>query len=253
MKHAKTPIAALTLAVALASSAQAYVPPEFQPENTEELQLETATGAGSGALIGGLAGGPFGVVAGVIAGAFVGDRLAEARLQEEAHQAELAQIAEERERLEQDLLAAQTRAEQLQRRERLASRKQDKQRVAAELSLDVLFRTGSGELEPRARERVGELAALLQGFPQLDITLAGHADRRGSEARNLQLSRDRAEAVKQALVGAGIAAARIHTRAHGASRAKAETGDLDGLALDRRVDVTLSPAEAHYATTADAH
>jgi WD40 repeat protein len=62
---------------------------------------------------------------------------------------------------------------------------------------DVLFDTGSSELKPAADEVLEELANdLYAAIPEAEITFIGHTDSRGDAASNLQLSIDRATAVK---------------------------------------------------------
>lgn len=198
-------------------------------------QREAAIGAGAGAMIGGLALGPAGAILGVWLGGTLGDRWGSEQDRQQDQLVELSHREQEVNRLRGELLAA---------RDRLASARADQQRLLAargEVAVDVLFRTGSSTLEPRAEQRLQELAALLRGFPDLAIRLSGHADARGAEAANLTLSRQRAEAVKQALVAAGLPADRIDTAAHGEARAQAGVGDTDGLALERRVSVQLLP------------
>lgn len=63
---------------------------------------------------------------------------------------------------------------------------------------DVLFDTGSSELKANADEILEELASgLYAALPEAKITFIGHTDSRGDAASNLQLSLDRATAVKE--------------------------------------------------------
>jgi outer membrane protein OmpA-like peptidoglycan-associated protein len=62
---------------------------------------------------------------------------------------------------------------------------------------DVLSRDDGDALAPIARNLAGNLAA------KVDIT--GYADRTGARARNVQLAKDRAKAVRAALIGLGAA------------------------------------------------
>jgi WD40 repeat protein len=74
------------------------------------------------------------------------------------------------------------------------------ERVACEplpLPGDVLFDTGSPELQPAADGVLTELAAeLADSFPDAALTFVGHTDSRGDAAANEQLSLDRAEATR---------------------------------------------------------
>lgn len=120
-------------------------------------------------------------------------------------------------------------------------------------ALDVPFATGSAGLDRASFQRLQELAESLQAYPELTLRLEGHADRRGRAELNLALSERRAQAVRDALVAAGLPAERMQLVPLGEQQAAAEPGDADGLAQDRRVTVQLSapPARdgqlaAHY-------
>lgn len=68
-------------------------------------------------------------------------------------------------------------------------------------------------------------------------SLEGHADDSGNAARNLALSRQRAEAVVQSLVKGGIDAGRLRAAGHGASRPLADNKEEAGRAKNRRVEL----------------
>jgi peptidoglycan-associated lipoprotein len=85
------------------------------------------------------------------------------------------------------------------------------------------------------------------------ITIEGFADPAGTEAYNLRLSRERADAVRDVLVNKGIDGARLRTVGYGKTRLVrpgAKAGD-DGAVLNRRVTfVVETPAGAGMATVA---
>ena len=68
----------------------------------------------------------------------------------------------------------------------------------------------------------------------LNVLVIGHTDSKGSEEYNLRLSLDRAEAVKEYLVGKGIGAGRIATQGVGADEPAASNDNEGGRALNRR-------------------
>lgn len=62
---------------------------------------------------------------------------------------------------------------------------------------DVLFDTGSSELKQEAFVELEAFAeALYASFTKATITFVGHTDSRGDAQSNLQLSIDRAQAIK---------------------------------------------------------
>ena len=82
-------------------------------------------------------------------------------------------------------------------------------------------------------------AQALQANPAARIRVAGHCDERGAEAYNQALGRRRAEAAKQYLVRAGIAAGRIEVVTFGESR-PLETGRTpQAWAANRRAEFEL--------------
>jgi photosynthetic reaction center cytochrome c subunit len=73
----------------------------------------------------------------------------------------------------------------------------------------VLFDTGKAELGAQAADIVKTAAALLVSNPGVKIALSGYADRSGNPDANLELAKQRAFAVRDALKAAGVAENRI--------------------------------------------
>ena len=76
------------------------------------------------------------------------------------------------------------------------------------------------------------------------ILLAGHADRAGKKPYNLNLSRQRSEAVRRALIERGIPVQMIAAQAFGETRPKVVTADGFKEPANRRVEITVGPAPA---------
>ena len=93
----------------------------------------------------------------------------------------------------------------------------------------------------------------LKGVTYDEITIAGHADRLGSDAYNQKLSERRANAVKAYLVSRGVPASKI--RAEGRGESEPVTGDdckgsrgkalISCLQPDRRVDVSANGSKSN--------
>lgn len=197
---------------------------------------EAGWGLAAGGLAGAALGGPVGLVAGGIVGALTGTAV-DADTDRKAALARVESLEQRAQRLAGELDEA--------RRELAASgAAAPLEGLNGALALDVLFDTGSAELDAGDRERIERVADVLERYPELRLTLTGHADRRGSAERNEVLSRARAEAVREALVAAGIERDRLALQARGEAAASAAEDDVDGLALDRRValEVTLERA-----------
>ena len=100
----------------------------------------------------------------------------------------------------------------------------------------MLFATGSATVLPESKPELEKLRQLLEDNPGLRIRLQGHTDNVGSEADNLELSSRRAEAVRDFLVEAGIAAGRLEAKGFGESRPLTSNDTDAGRALNRRTE-----------------
>lgn len=91
---------------------------------------------------------------------------------------------------------------------------------ASALSLPVRFAFNSADILPAGRTQLDALAEGIKLLPaQKVVTVEGHTDAIGSDAYNRELSRARAQAVRDYLVQHhGIEAARLKTVAYGESR-----------------------------------
>jgi outer membrane protein OmpA-like peptidoglycan-associated protein len=71
------------------------------------------------------------------------------------------------------------------------------------------------------------------------IELAGHTDNIGSAGANMDLSRQRVNAVKEYLVTRGVEAARMKTVAHGATKPLVKNNSDDARRRNRRVEFRI--------------
>ncbi|HEV3250536.1 MAG TPA: OmpA family protein [Puia sp.] len=106
-------------------------------------------------------------------------------------------------------------------------------------STSVKFKSSSNKLTNDSRQSLNDIASLMQGNPQLHLTISGYTDSTGRPAHNLSLSRQRAEVVKSYLVGKGIPADRITTIGYGQLRPVADNNTEEGKALNRRVEFNM--------------
>jgi len=82
---------------------------------------------------------------------------------------------------------------------------------------------------------------VLKEYDKTLIDIAGHTDSTGSEQYNQQLSERRANTVAQYLRSKGVLDTRIATVGYGESRPIASNDTPEGRALNRRVELTLTP------------
>lgn len=78
------------------------------------------------------------------------------------------------------------------------------------VALQITFDLNSAQLRPEARQYLDALAKILQEDAKTQLVIEGHTDASGDLSRNMQLSRQRAGSVRDALVSSyGIAAGRL--------------------------------------------
>jgi outer membrane protein OmpA-like peptidoglycan-associated protein len=104
---------------------------------------------------------------------------------------------------------------------------------------DVLFDTGKAELKPGAGSRIDQLAQFLQSHPDRRVQVDGFTDSVGSPEFNQQLSEERAEAVKAALLARGVDPSRVGTQGYGSAYPVASNTNSGGRQLNRRVEVVI--------------
>ncbi|MEY4095485.1 MAG: hypothetical protein RLZZ53_2684 [Acidobacteriota bacterium] len=102
---------------------------------------------------------------------------------------------------------------------------------------DILFDTGKATIQPSSAPTLALIAEMLQANPETVLEIQGHTDNVGTPASNVALSRDRATAVKAALVKAGIAGERLSTKGLGDTQPVADNSTEDGRARNRRVEL----------------
>ena len=82
----------------------------------------------------------------------------------------------------------------------------------------VFFATDRSDLSSEARAAVVRWAEWLKQYPSVNVTVAGHADERGTRDYNLALGDRRASAVKSFLIALGTAPSRVETISYGKER-----------------------------------
>jgi len=101
------------------------------------------------------------------------------------------------------------------------------------------FASGSATIAGDSGAEVDNLAAILKAYSDLKVSIQGYTDSTGNAEKNTALSKQRADAVQQRLVAAGIAANRITTQGFGAANPVADNGTAEGRAKNRRIEVVL--------------
>jgi len=101
----------------------------------------------------------------------------------------------------------------------------------------ILFDVNSDKIKPESYGSLKEIADLMKEYTDLKVKIVGHTDADGSDAANLDLSKKRADAVKQSLAKEfGIDEGRMETDGKGESEPMDKNDTPAGKANNRRVE-----------------
>lgn len=200
-----------------------------KPSASKEVKVGMASGAITGALIGG----PFGAGVGFIVGTIAGSHAEKVRATSKKARMLEGELADVQEQLESAQSALARAAERSNGDAMLAQ-------LAERLRADVLFRTKSAELDPGSQSKLADLAGVIAQYPDLVIEIDGYADPRGKANENMELSQQRASAVRSALIVAGANPDNIRIAAHGEGLSTAPEGDMEAYAWERRVSLSVT-------------
>lgn len=103
----------------------------------------------------------------------------------------------------------------------------------------IEFQTGKTAVAPQSEADYRKMLAEVRKRPGVDATVAGHADREGSDRTNELLSLLRAYKIRDDLVAAGVPIERIELDAYGETRPVVPTADGVPELKNRRVEVTV--------------
>lgn len=99
----------------------------------------------------------------------------------------------------------------------------------------LIFQQGKAVIDPKSFPELDELVALMADNKSMVIQLEGHTDNQGNAKLNMELSKDRVEAVKDYLVDKGIGKSRVKTMAFGGTRPLSTAAR----AANRRVEIRV--------------
>jgi outer membrane protein OmpA-like peptidoglycan-associated protein len=169
---------------------------------------------------------------------------AEAVAEQQALAADAAQARANAEKAES--LREQAEREKQELRERLLQQlnsilaTRDSARGLVANMSDVLFRSGSYELAPGARERLAKVSGIILAYPSLHVSVEGHTDSVGGDEYNQSLSELRAQAVRDYFIQQGIASSSVEAHGYGKTAPIASNDTAEGRQQNRRVELVLS-------------
>lgn len=106
----------------------------------------------------------------------------------------------------------------------------------------VLFETGKSELLPSARERLNQVAEALKQSEGKKVEIIGYTDNVGTDEKNRDLSRRRAQSVKEYLVTRQVPADLLTATGQGKESPVASNTNAEGRAMNRRVELVVQGA-----------
>ena len=104
----------------------------------------------------------------------------------------------------------------------------------------LLFETDSAILKPESRDQLRNIAEIMKAYPNVAVRIGGYTDSSGDAAANLRLSQDRANSVRQELMGLGIAGERLTAEGYGQEQPVADNATEAGRAQNRRVALRVT-------------
>ncbi len=105
----------------------------------------------------------------------------------------------------------------------------------------ITFATGQATINPAFYEILDSIGQTLSKYESTAVLIAGHTDSTGSAEFNQQLSVNRANSVRDALMSRGVIAERLIPTGYGESMPIADNNSETGRQLNRRVEITLQP------------
>jgi len=106
---------------------------------------------------------------------------------------------------------------------------------------NVTFATNSSNISADFYRVLDSVALVINEFEKTYVDVIGHTDNTGADAYNQQLSEARASSVARYLESQKVLPARIMSRGMGESSPIASNDTPEGRALNRRVEIILTP------------
>ena len=115
----------------------------------------------------------------------------------------------------------------------------DDQKKLNQYAKTILFDTGKATIKFESAEILNQIINVLKKYPNSRFRIEGHTDSTGKKQKNIELSQNRADAVKIYLIQGGIASNRLESVGYGPDKPIASNKNKKGRALNRRVEINL--------------
>lgn len=104
---------------------------------------------------------------------------------------------------------------------------------------NIFFDTDKFDLKPESLSEINVLESIMKSNPSMVLEVRGHTDNQGNDAHNLELSKNRAAALVQALVSVGISEKRFVAKGFGSTLPMSDNTTELGRALNRRTEIRV--------------
>ena len=104
----------------------------------------------------------------------------------------------------------------------------------------LLFDSGKSTFRNSSQEQIDNIANILRAYPNVDVKIGGYTDNTGDKALNLKLSQERATAVMNALIQAGVNKDRVSAQGYGEEHATGANAADEGRAKNRRISLRVT-------------
>jgi outer membrane protein OmpA-like peptidoglycan-associated protein len=108
---------------------------------------------------------------------------------------------------------------------------------------DILFDTDKSDIRSNETSKIADIAAHVKQNGPMQVSIGGYADPRGTDQHNQGLSERRVNAIRDALVKAGVPGDKIQTSAFGEQRLLCNESTAACWQSDRRVEVLISSSK----------
>lgn len=116
-------------------------------------------------------------------------------------------------------------------------------KVLLSVEKNLLFEKLKFNIETKSFEELKSLVDVLSLRPDIMIEIEGHTDNGGTDAENLELSKNRANQVKEYLIKNGVDANRVKISYYGESKPIASNDTESGRQMNRRVRIKVIKKE----------
>jgi OOP family OmpA-OmpF porin len=104
---------------------------------------------------------------------------------------------------------------------------------------NLIFQVAKSKIEPGSYEELDIVVNMMKENPKMVIQLEGHTDYLGDPAKNLKLSQQRVDAVKDYLIAKKVGKSRVKTKAFGGTNPLSKDDTPEAHRMNRRVELRI--------------